>query len=221
MMKLKCCAIAATIGLLVALGGHSSANESASFADAQAKLSALRARCDFSRDPRFEVLRGKDCLSIQECERPPTLSELTNTNYPTDQELDAMRLEIKEAEHCRSEPLIILRSMKLPNQILMIIVEYDLAGINILRLFLEGQMTWGEKRTSEYKLQLFAERHINEYSEARRQANVLRQRAAAAQLSAAISLLQDFNKNPSLSCHVLGGVTRDGVTTPGDFIICR
>src|ERR1700760_4437418 len=50
---------------------------------AQIQVAALRKKCDFEDDPRFEVLRGKVPLSPRASEAPPTLIELSNNSKPT------------------------------------------------------------------------------------------------------------------------------------------
>jgi hypothetical protein len=57
---------------------------------AQAQLTALRNRCDFTNDPRFETLRGKIPLNPTEVESPPTLAELSNNERPTANERAAL-----------------------------------------------------------------------------------------------------------------------------------
>jgi hypothetical protein len=53
------------------------------------QLADLRKRCDFSNDPRFEVLRGKIPLSPAQVESQLTLAEINNER-PTPTERAAL-----------------------------------------------------------------------------------------------------------------------------------
>ena len=170
----------------------------------QAQIADLRKRCDFTNDPRFELLRGKIPLSPTQAENPPTLAEISNKERPTASERAALFEYDGETSVCAQEALKIA-SRAGSDSIVGLFRETRLANVNQIKLLADGQITYGQYHNNSYQLLAQAQQVLGGYERAQQIANAASQQAAAAQLSSTTQALQAFNRQPSITtCNALG-----------------
>jgi hypothetical protein len=171
---------------------------------AQAQIADLRKRCDFSNDPRFEVLRGKVPLSPTEVENPPTLTEISNAARPTPSEREAIFEFDQQTAFCAREGMNII-SRTTNDSVAGLFREARLASVNQMKLLADSQITYGQYRINTYQILSRVQQVAGEYSRAQQIANAASQQAAAAQMSATMRTLQAFNQQPSITtCNSIG-----------------
>jgi hypothetical protein len=170
----------------------------------RAQIADLRKRCDFTNDPRFEVLRGKFPLNPSENENPPTLAEISNNGHPTASERNALLQLDQEGSFCAREALNIIAA-NAPDTVVGLSREGRLAIVNQQKLLVEGQITYGQYRANSYQILARVQQIGGEYTRAQQIANATNQQAAAAQLSSSMQMLQAFNRQPTIStCNAIG-----------------
>jgi hypothetical protein len=171
----------------------------------QAQIADLRKRCDFTNDPRFEVLRGKVPLSPVEVENPPTLVEISNTGRPTATERAALFELDQEGAVCARDAMNIVSRASNNASLVGLFREARLANVNQMKLLADGKITYGQYRTNTYQILSKAQQVAGDYERSQQVANAASQQAAAAQLSATTQSLQAFNQQPSVTtCNALG-----------------
>lgn len=171
---------------------------------AQVEIQSLASRCDFSADPRFEQLRGKVPLSSRQATTAPSLGEISNENRPTPEERTLL-LQYSDVMHpCRQQALEIVDRYGAP-EVGGAFREYALAQLNMDKLLVQGNLSYGQARTAKYQLQARWQQVIGQYERARQISNAAQQQAAAAQVMAASQAFSAFNRQPTVTnCTALG-----------------
>jgi hypothetical protein len=83
--------------------------------------------------------------------------------------------------------------------------EYALAELNIQKLLVNGEISYGTARETSYELMARWEQVLGQYDRARQIANAASQEASAAQLSALAQAFSAFNQHPTVTnCSLLG-----------------
>jgi hypothetical protein len=171
---------------------------------AQAQISALRDKCDFSADPRFASIRGKVGLSLAEREAAPTLRQIDDSSRPTPDQREAL-LEFDEANApCRQGAMAFVSKYGSAD-IVGLFQELSLARTNQLRL-INGEITFGQYRNNTYEMLARAKQIAAQYERAQSMANAAASQAAAAQFSTTMQAFQTFNRQPTITtCNSFGG----------------
>lgn len=160
----------------------------------QMEAKKLTQECNFSNDPRFQILRGKVTLSPEETAKPPSLAEIMNNARPTEQEREALLLLDQAWHPCRLRALQLV-SQNAPPVITGVYKEMANAAILMEAKLVDGQMTYGEYRQQSYEMISRAERVVSEYIQAQQIADAAKQQAAAAQLMATMQTIQTLNQS--------------------------
>jgi hypothetical protein len=171
---------------------------------AQMELQTLKNKCDFSADPRFASLRGKVPLSPDAEDALPTLAEINYSSRPTPEE----RKELLEADaatqFCREGAIEIIDRYASPD-VAGAARSYSLAQTNVLKLLVNGDISYGTAREVGYELLARWQQILGEYDRAQQIADAASQQAAAAQMSAAAQAFSAFNQHPAVTnCSLLG-----------------
>jgi len=109
---------------------------------AQAQVSALRGKCDFSADSRFASIRGKVGLSPTEREATPTLRQIDDNSRPTPEQREAL-LDFDEANIPCRQGAMAIASRYGSADIVGLFQELSLARTNQLKLLINGEITFG------------------------------------------------------------------------------
>jgi hypothetical protein len=172
---------------------------------AQAQISALRDKCDFSSDPRFASIRSKVGLSIAEREAAPTLRQIDDNSKPTPEQREAL-LEFDEANApCRQGAMAFVSKYGSADMV-GLYQELSLARTNQLKLLIDGEITFGQYRNNTYQMLARANQIAAQYERAQSMANAAASQAAAVQFSSTMQAFQTFNRQPTITtCNSLGG----------------
>ena len=170
----------------------------------QAQIGALRKQCDFENDERFAILRGKITLSPDASEAPPTLAELSNNNKPTPAEREAIFALDVETSKCAQQALGIA-SRSGNASVVGLLSDVRLANLNLEKLLVDGQITYGQYRGNSFQLLANAQKALGDYERAQQIADAHSRQAAATQMAATSQAIQSFNRQPSITtCNALG-----------------
>jgi hypothetical protein len=171
---------------------------------ARIEVQQLAAKCDFSGDARFMILQGKIPLNMKQATASPTLSEISNENKPTPEERNALLQFDSAGEPCRNGALDIADRYTSP-EIAGALREYALAQLNIYRLLVLGDLSYGKAWETRYGPMAHWQQIVGQYDRARQISDAAAQQAAAAQISAAAQAFSAFNQHPTVTnCTALG-----------------
>jgi len=171
---------------------------------ASIEIHQLAAKCDFSGDPRFSILQGKIPLSPKEASASPTLAEISNESKPTPEERSALLQFDSASEPCRNGAIDIADRYTSP-EIAGALREYGLTQLNIYRLLVQGDLSYGKAWETKYGLMAHWQQIVGQYDRARQISDAAAQQAAAAQISAAAQAFSAFNQHPTVTnCTALG-----------------
>lgn len=163
---------------------------------ANVQVSALRDRCTFTNDPRFEILRGKIPLSPAEAETPPTLAEISNNQVPTAAESKAIYNYDSAYEPCVRDAMALMRNTGGAGAT-AVAANLRQRTVQELKRLAERQITYGQYRQITYSYYTAAARELQGEINALDIAAAQRQAASAATIAAGAQAIQASRPAPT------------------------
>lgn len=156
---------------------------------------AIEQECrDFGLEPRFEPLRNKVPLTLEEANSPPTLAQVADKSMASEHEKALLVALDSKMVSCRQKTLA-WADKYLPQVQVAVLRELASNGLLTLARLYNNEISYGEARVARYDFLTKAQKALADYEQAMATQRATEQRAASASLMNTLQTMQMINQS--------------------------